>query len=661
MELTLDEALKKGIEAHKTGHIQDADKLYNAILQVQPKHPDTNHNMGVLAVGVGKIQEALPFFKIAVEANPSVDQFWLSYINALIRLGCSADAQAVFDQAKDKGVSGAPFDQLEQQLVEKKVKARENSTTEVEGSSSATPDMLHTIKLDKALGLAKEASTGGGIEEKKHTDQDTPQNLPKYNQALVTLDSSATGTTLLSQDPPPKQLQFIFSLYTQGQLEQALYNATELLAQFPHSIALYNIAGASNVGLMKYDAAIESFKQILRIKPDFADAYNNMGIALNNKGDPDAAIDSYRMAVLINARYSEAYSNMGIAQRNKGNPDAAIDSCKKALKINPDFAEAYNNMGNAQKDKGDLDAAIDSCKQALTINPEYADAYINMGNTLNVKGDIAAAADSYEHALKINPNSVEAAWNLSGLAENISDAKSWIEYCLQIDKSHLEARLTLSALRFYEGDKSDFNHLMHSSLKVHPFMRSFAWAFELPKLPELYFHRWALFDDVVRQSAKDRPFYEFGVWRGESFRYLIKTFKKGFGFDTFEGLPEDWHNMAVGSYSSDGNMPKIEGGEFIAGKFADTLPTFFSESRPMAAIINFDADLYSSTICALNYSRPVMDQHTILIFDEFIINKNWEKDEYKALNEFCLQNSYTYEVLAISFFTKQVAIKLVGI
>ena len=81
----------------------------------------------------------------------------------------------------------------------------------------------------------------------------------------------------------------------------------------------------------------------------------------------------------------------------------------------------------------------------------------------------------------------------------------------------------------------------------------------------------------------------------------------------------------------------------------------------MASIINFDADLYSSKICALNHAKPVIDQYTILIFDEFIINDNWEKDEYKALEEFCASNHYTYEVLAISFFTKQVAVKIIGI
>ena len=108
-------------------------------------------------------------------------------------------------------------------------------------------------------------------------------------------------------------------------------------------------------------------------------------------------------------------------------------------------------------------------------------------------------------------------------------------------------------------------------------------------------------------------------------------------------------------------MPSIKGGEFIVGKFDETLPVFFSESRPIASLINFDADLYSWTICALNFSKKVMDKDTILIFDELIINDSWEQDEFKALNEFCSMNQYSFQVIEISFLTKQVAVKLIGI
>ncbi len=83
MELTLDQALQKGIEAHKAGKIQEADRYYTAILKANPKHPDANHNLGVLAVGVGKVETALPLFKTALEANPQIVQFWLSDVRCL--------------------------------------------------------------------------------------------------------------------------------------------------------------------------------------------------------------------------------------------------------------------------------------------------------------------------------------------------------------------------------------------------------------------------------------------------------------------------------------------------------------------------------------------------------------------------------------------------
>ncbi len=116
MELTLDQALIKGVEAQKAGKLQEADHYYTKILKVQPKHPDANHNMGILAVSVGKIQEALPFFKTALETNSRIAQFWLSYIDALIKLNRVTDAKAVFDEAKSRGVKGDSFNQIEKRI-----------------------------------------------------------------------------------------------------------------------------------------------------------------------------------------------------------------------------------------------------------------------------------------------------------------------------------------------------------------------------------------------------------------------------------------------------------------------------------------------------------------------------------------------------------------
>ena len=60
----------------------------------------------------------------------------------------------------------------------------------------------------------------------------------------------------------------------------------------------------------------------------------------------------------------------------------------------------------------------------------------------------------------------------------------------------------------------------------------------------------------------------------------------------------------------------------------------------------------------MNYSNKAIDEKTILVFDELIMHKNWEKDEYKALTEFCDNLGYKYEVLAVSLLTSQVAVKL---
>ena len=595
MELTLDQALEKGIEAHKAGKAYEADQYYTAVLNAQPKHPDANHNMGVLAVGVGKVQEAIPFFTAALEANPTITQYWLSYIDALIKLDRIEDAKSAFDRAKSNGAQGVVLDKLQRQL--------------------------RMMEKGKVVNAASQK--------------------PK--------------------EPSQRQVQLVITLYKQGQYQEALQKATKLLKEFPYSTKLYNIMGLANKGLGKLEQAIEAYHTAIVIKPDFAEAYTNLGNALQEQDNLDKAIAAYNKAVTIKPDNFKAYYNMGNALKEHGKLEKAITAYNKALSFKPDFAEAYNNMGIALKGQGKLEEAIEAHNKAISVSPNYAEAYNNIGGALQEKGSLNEAIEAYDKALSIKPDYAVAYWNRASTVDNISEAKNWLTKCLNANPNFLEAKLTIIALQYYEGDTSNFNQLTISSLKDHPYTRSFAWAFGLPTLPKLYFHRWALFDHIISLSKKDRPFYEFGVWRGEAFKYLIKTIKKGYGFDTFKGLPENWHHEPIGSYSSDGKVPRIKGGEFIVGKFEDTLPSFFAERRPMASIINFDADLYSSTITALNHSKPVIDKHTILVFDEFIINKNWEQDEYKALEEFCANNHYTYEVVAISFATKQVAVKILGV
>ena len=116
MELTIEQALQQGKAAHNEGKLQEAERFYRAILQSQPTHPDANHNLGVLAVAVNKTEAALPLFKTALETNPKIEQFWLSYINALIKEKQFEMAKQVLVDGKKQGVAAEKLNTLEAQL-----------------------------------------------------------------------------------------------------------------------------------------------------------------------------------------------------------------------------------------------------------------------------------------------------------------------------------------------------------------------------------------------------------------------------------------------------------------------------------------------------------------------------------------------------------------
>ena len=244
-ELTIHQALQQGVEAHKTGRVQEADRLYTAILKAQPKHPDANHNMGVLAVGIGKVEQALPFFKTALEANPGTAQFWLSHIDALIKLDKLAEAKAVFDQAKSKGAKGDGFDKLEQRLNDAGQEPLAASNLAAEPQPKQ-PNILDSLKLDQAIKLAKKKAKDGDTGEAKRIYQDILVKFPKNKRAgdgLKGLTGKTVGKASKVQDPPKAELQSLIDLYSQGQLQQALTQAYTLVQQFPRSPAPVHASG----------------------------------------------------------------------------------------------------------------------------------------------------------------------------------------------------------------------------------------------------------------------------------------------------------------------------------------------------------------------------------------------------------------------------------
>jgi len=407
MENTLAEILMAGVEAHRSGRLQEAQELYSAVIEVDANNPDANHNMGVLYMGLGKTPNALPFFKLALEANSDTLQYWISYIDALIRYGNSSDAQEILDLAVSKGLESEEFTQLERRI-------RQLTSESIEPHS----------------------------------------------------DSQSKGS-----EPPLEQLQALINLYNQKDFQAALAKTLQLLQEFPTSVIVHNTQGASYAGLEMFTAAIRSYRKAIELQPENHEAHNNLGIALQSHGELDAAIECYQQAFTINPNYAEAYNNLGTSLRKKGELKAAVKNFKKAIEIKPEVAEFHNNIGGVLEEMGDLQAAMNSYRRIIEISPASAEPYFKIGNVHKKAGNSDAAVDSYKEALEINPFLAHAHNNLgTTLAENgdLQEAIDSYRQALKADPDYAEAHNNLGNALLSSGDLELAIVSLNKAIEIQP-------------------------------------------------------------------------------------------------------------------------------------------------------------------------------------------------
>ncbi|MGY1638661.1 class I SAM-dependent methyltransferase [Geodermatophilus sp. SYSU D00742] len=162
--------------------------------------------------------------------------------------------------------------------------------------------------------------------------------------------------------------------------------------------------------------------------------------------------------------------------------------------------------------------------------------------------------------------------------------------------------------------------------------------FALAQMPTAPF-----FDDPRRTLAhglslapEEGMALEFGVYTGESLRQIAAA-RRGYqvyGFDSFQGLPEDWRStVRAGSFAME-IPPVVEGAELVVGLFADTLPSFLDTHSEWVAFLHLDADIYSSTKTVLDHVGPRLREGTVIVFDEYFNYAGWEGHEHRAWQEF---------------------------
>ena len=408
MEMSVDQALRQGVAAQKAGKLKDAERLYRAILQVEPKHPEANHNLGVMAVAVGEALEAIPRFKLALEVNPKIEQFWLSYIDALIKVERVDEAKRILVEGEKSGVSSERLKLFHQQI----------QTWPSDDKQNYRQGLKVSEKRER-------------LAEKKKSEK------------------RRTQTTSPGAGPSQGQINLLLEHYQYGKFADAEKLAASLTQQSPSHPFAWKVMGAVLKQTGRLNESLLPVQKSVELSPNDAEAHNNLGNTLKELGKLDEAEASYKKTIALKPDYAEAYSNLGVTLQELSKLDEAEASCRQAIALKPDYAHAHYNLGNTLKELGKLDEAEASYKQAIAMKPDYAEAHINLGVTLQELGRLRDAEASYKQAIALKSDYAEAHSNLGNTLRGLGrsqEAEASFRQAIALKPDFAEAHINLCDL-----------------------------------------------------------------------------------------------------------------------------------------------------------------------------------------------------------------------
>ncbi len=292
MELTIEQALQQSVKAHKEGKLQEAERLYRAILQSQPNHADANHNLGVLAVSVNKADAALPLFETALEANPKIEQFWVSYIESLINEKRFENAKYALEQAKEKCVTLERLNVLERQLA---LTTQANEVT------------LPLREKGRPLSRKRKRFSAGN-KRKKNVKKDIRIN-----------------------NPSQKELNCLLKYYQEKNFSDAEVLAVRMTKDCPEHQFTWKVLGILLAETGRESEALAASQRVAELSPKEAESYSNLGVNLQKLGRLDEAEANYNHAITLRPDYAEAHFNLAPCLNQCGRLQEANASYNRAI------------------------------------------------------------------------------------------------------------------------------------------------------------------------------------------------------------------------------------------------------------------------------------------------------------------------------------------
>jgi predicted O-linked N-acetylglucosamine transferase (SPINDLY family) len=341
--LLISGALQEAIEHHQSGRLPQAETLYQKILQVEPKHPEALHLLGVIAHQTGRNETAVELIGKAIKVDPSIPYYYSN-------LGSALQAQGKLEAAADS--------------------------------------YRHALKLKPDYAEAHN-NLGTALKE-----QDLMEAaVEHYLKALTIMPNYTEAHNNLG-----------ICLYGMGRLNEAVASYRQALLIMPdYAEAHFNLGITFNT-LGKLVEAEASYRRATQINPEYADALNNLGDTLSNLGHLDEAEVCCRRALRIKPDYPGAHINLGNVLKNRGRLDEAEAIYRQALIIKPDFADAYLSLGRVFFSRGDIEAALVSFSKALLIQPDSQIARCNLGEAQLACGKLAEGWENHEFRLGVDDN-----------------------------------------------------------------------------------------------------------------------------------------------------------------------------------------------------------------------------------------------------------------
>ena len=322
---------------------------------------------------------------------------------------------------------------------------------------------------------------------------------------------------------------------------------------------------------------------------------------------------------------------LGLAAQNswqRGRYALALDQFRRWAAARPDNPEATARLARALLRTGRFDEAESVVTQGLARFPEFADLIRLRVTQLLDEGGPPVASEQ------------------AALLPAESD----------------ENRLLLDALSTLNSAAA-FDPYPSSSARVQALADGHRWLLEQPGTPRWFGSGTALLKWAARTAPEGGITVECGVYHGLS-ASLLAGWSDGeiHGFDSFEGLPEDWKpGEPAGSYSTGGRRPELADRVSLhAGWFDETLPNFAAVLNEPIRLLHVDCDIYSSTVTVLNYLGPHLVPGSLLVFDDFLGYPGYAEHEFRAAQKYFSSGAMAVRLVAAVLLGRSVAFRVEG-